>query len=262
MFLNPTTHNKYPWDQLQLVLFCYHHKSSWCDCKRVSQIFNCSYYLSSSHKVERCYLRNLDRVLESPGDLKGLLRQSFQPGGFHFSLEKDNAHWQYMEAPYYGEDQLESPQHSGQGKIGHSDLKCSTIFAREIFLLCPTHQIDSCELFQIVRQIVDIWFWPCYPLLQIRSLHLHKVFARFYLPPCTCTKPFAAIHLRQNSLAPARRTFYFLIDLQPGNRFAILHTYLDNCISRPDWIQRHDLAEMRASLTTPLQNRGRNLIRM
>ena len=52
-----------------------------------------------------------------------------------------------------------------------------------------------------------------------------------------------------------------MIDLQPGNRFAILHTYLDNCISRPDWIQRHDLAEMWVSLTTPLQNRGRNLIR-
>ena len=36
---------------------------------------------------------------------------------------------------------------------------------------------------------------------------------------------------------------------------------IDNRISRPDWIQRHDPAEMRASLTTPLQNRGRNLIR-
>ena len=55
--------------------------------------------------------------------------------------------------------------------------------------------------------------------------------------------------------------FFFLRDLQPGNRFAILHTYFDNFISRPDWIQRHDLAEMRASLTTPLQNRGRNSIR-
>ena len=55
--------------------------------------------------------------------------------------------------------------------------------------------------------------------------------------------------------------FFFSRDLQPGNRLAILDTHLDNRISRPDWIQRHDLAEMRASLTTPLQNRGRNLIR-
>ena len=55
--------------------------------------------------------------------------------------------------------------------------------------------------------------------------------------------------------------FFFLRDLQPGNRFAILHTHLDNFISRPDWIQRHDLAELRASLTTPLQNSGRNSIR-
>lgn len=55
--------------------------------------------------------------------------------------------------------------------------------------------------------------------------------------------------------------FFFSRDLRPGKRFAILHTYFDNFISRPDWIQRHDLAEMRASLTTPLQNRGRNSIR-
>ena len=55
--------------------------------------------------------------------------------------------------------------------------------------------------------------------------------------------------------------FFFSRDLRPGKRFAILHTHLDNFISRPDWIQRHDLAELRASLTTPLQNRGRNLIR-
>ena len=55
--------------------------------------------------------------------------------------------------------------------------------------------------------------------------------------------------------------FFFSRDLQPGNRFAILYTHLDNFISRPDWIQRHDPAKMRASLTTPLQNRGRNSIR-
>ena len=70
------------------------------------------------------------------------------------------------------------------------------------------------------------------------------------LPPSTHDKIFWC-----------RGAFFFSRDLQPGNRFAILHTHLDNHISRPDWIQRHDLAEMRASLTTPLQNRGRNLIR-
>ena len=71
---------------------------------------------------------------------------------------------------------------------------------------------------------------------------------------------FAAIHPRQNLLV--LWSLFFSRDLQPGNWFAILHTHLDNRISRPDWIQRHDLAELRASLTTPLQNRGRNLIRM
>ena len=83
----------------------------------------------------------------------------------------------------------------------------------------------------------------------------------FIFRPAATPNHFAAIHLRQNPLAPARRIFYFLIDLQPGNRFAILVMHLENCISRPDWIQRHDPAQMRASLTTPLQNRGRNLIR-
>ena len=83
----------------------------------------------------------------------------------------------------------------------------------------------------------------------------------FIFRPAATPNHFAAIHLRQNPLAPARRIFYFLIDLQPGNRFAILVMHLENCISRPDWIQSHDPAEMRASLTTPLQNRGRNLIR-
>ena len=70
---------------------------------------------------------------------------------------------------------------------------------------------------------------------------------------------FAAIHPRQNLLV--LWSLFFSRDLQPGNRFAILHTHLDNRISRPDWIQRHDLAELRASLTTPLQNSGRNSIR-
>ena len=72
-----------------------------------------------------------------------------------------------------------------------------------------------------------------------------------------------AIHLRQNPLAPARRIFISLKDLQPldDHRLAILYTHLDNFISRPDWIQRHDPAQMRESLITPLQNRGRNLIR-
>ena len=83
----------------------------------------------------------------------------------------------------------------------------------------------------------------------------------FIFRPAATPNHFAAIHLRQNPWPPCEAVFYFLIDLQPGNRFAILHTHLDNRISRPDWIQCHDLAEMRASLTTPLQNRGRNSIR-
>ena len=112
---------------------------------------------------------------------------------------------------------------------------------------------------QMIRQIVDICFRPCYPLLQIRSLHLHKVSIRFYLPPRSHPDPFCRHSSTTKSFA--RRIFYFLIDLQPGNRFAILVMHLENCISRPDWIQSHDSAEMRASLTTPLQNRGRNLIR-
>ena len=81
-----------------------------------------------------------------------------------------------------------------------------------------------------------------------------------FVRSATSPNCFAAIHPRQNLLV--LWSLFFSRDLQPGNRFAILHTYLDNCIGRPDWIQRHDLAEMWASLTTPLQNRGRNLIRM
>jgi len=46
----------------------------------------------------------------------------------------------------------------------------------------------------------------------------------FIFRPAATPNYFAAIHLRQNPLAPARRIFYFLIDLQPGNRFAILYT--------------------------------------
>ena len=98
--------------------------------------------------------------------------------------------------------------------------------------------------------------------------------------PCSITKPLYATkattqlclpapQLHQTILPPSTHdkifwccgAFFFSRDLRPGNRFAILHTHLDNRISRPDWIQRHDLAELRASLTTPLQNRGRNLIR-
>ena len=84
----------------------------------------------------------------------------------------------------------------------------------------------------------------------------------FIFRPAATLNHFAAFHSRQNPLAPARRIFYFLIDLQPGNRIAILVMHLENYISRPDWIQRHDPAELRASLITPLQNRGRNLIRI
>ena len=83
-------------------------------------------------------------------------------------------------------------------------------------------------------------------LLCLSAPQLHRTI----LPPSTHDKIFWCCG-----------AFFFLRDLQPGNRFAILHTYFDNFISRPDWIQRHDLAELRASLTTPLQNRGRNSIR-
>jgi len=82
-------------------------------------------------------------------------------------------------------------------------------------------------------------------LLCLSAPQLHRT----VLPPSTHDKIFWCCG-----------AFFFSRDLKPGNRFAILHTHLDNCISRPDWIQRHDLAETRASLTTPLQNRGRNLI--
>ena len=84
-------------------------------------------------------------------------------------------------------------------------------------------------------------------LLCLSAPQLHQI----VLPPSTHDKIFWCCG-----------AFFFLRDLQPGNRFAILHTYFDNFISRPDWIQRHDLAELRANLTTPLQNSGRNLIRM
>ena len=85
----------------------------------------------------------------------------------------------------------------------------------------------------------------------------------FIFRPAATPNHFAAIHLRQNPLAPCEVDFYFCERLVAADdqRPAILHTHLDNRISRPDWIQRHDLAELRASLTTPLQNRGRNLIR-
>ena len=83
-------------------------------------------------------------------------------------------------------------------------------------------------------------------LLCLSAPQLHRT----VLPPSTHDKIFWCCG-----------AFFFSRDLRPGKRFAILHTHLDNRISRPDWIQRHDLAELRASLTTPLQNRGRNLIR-
>ena len=84
-------------------------------------------------------------------------------------------------------------------------------------------------------------------LLCLSAPQLHQT----VLPPSTHDKIFWC-----------RGAFFFSRDLQPDNRHAILHTHLDNFISRPDWIQRYDPAKMRASLTTPLQNRGRNLIRM
>ena len=60
----------------------------------------------------------------------------------------------------------------------------------------------------------------------------------FIFRPAATPNYFAAIHLRQNPLAPARRIFISLKDLQPldDHRLAILYTHLDNFISRPDWI--------------------------
>jgi len=60
----------------------------------------------------------------------------------------------------------------------------------------------------------------------------------FILRPAATPNHFAAIHLRQNPLAPARRIFISLKDLQPldDHWLAILYTHLDNFISRPDWI--------------------------
>ena len=60
----------------------------------------------------------------------------------------------------------------------------------------------------------------------------------FIFRPAATPNHFAAIHLRQNPLAPARRIFISLKDLQPldDHRLAILYTHLDNFISRPDWI--------------------------
>ena len=83
-------------------------------------------------------------------------------------------------------------------------------------------------------------------LLCLSAPQLHRT----VLPPSTHDKIFWC-----------RGAFFFSRDLQPGNQFASLHTHLDNRISRPNWIQCHDFSELRTSLTTPLQNRGRNLIR-
>ena len=116
------------------------------------------------------------------------------------------------------------------------------------------------ELFQILRQHIDNSGSPCYHLPQLQSLYHNKA-----------NKPFTVPHPRRIILPPftydkilwscAGRFSFIPGDLQPNHRPAILDTLLDNCISRLDGIQCHDPAAMRASLTTPLQNRGRNFIR-
>ena len=89
---------------------------------------------------------------------------------------------------------------------------------------------------------------------------LYSILSSAPQPHRTILPPF----IYDKILWPLRGGFFiFLKDLQPldDHRPAILVMHLENCISRPDWIQRHDPAQMRVSLTTPLQNRGRNLIR-
>ena len=101
--------------------------------------------------------------------------------------------------------------------------------------------------FSVLTIIFYIWYYEINLLpFKAAAPQLHQTI----LPPSTHDKIFWCCG-----------AFFFSRDLQPGNRFAILYTHLDNRISRPDWIQRHDSAEMWVSLTTPLQNRGRNLIR-
>ena len=148
-------------------------------------------------------------------------------------------------------------------------LKKQTFFFDKIRIFSPSKNFYSTQRvgFFLVGSSnsfdKSLTFHPPHATLYHKSDHFTyiKPLFDFIFRPAATPNHFAAIHLRQNPLAPARRIFYFLMDLQPGNRFAILVMYLENCISRPDWIQRHDPAELRASLTTPLQNRGRNLIR-
>ena len=73
-----------------------------------------------------------------------------------------------------------------------------------------------------------------------RFIHIKPLFDFIFRPAAT-PNYFAAIHLRQNPLAPAKRIFYFLIDLQPDHRPAILAMYLESFISRLNEILRHDL---------------------
>lgn len=107
----------------------------------------------SPFKVERCYPRNLGRVLENPGDPKGEYLRSLRINqeqvvspanlaeidrflpvlhnaqrvvcfGSHFNWDcstflqkKMLLLGRYMEAPYYGEDQLEAASSLGQGGL-------------------------------------------------------------------------------------------------------------------------------------------------
>ena len=116
------------------------------------------------------------------------------------------------------------------------------------------------EPFQILRQHIDNSGPPCYHLPQLGPLYHNKANKLFHRPAFT-PNHFAAIHLRQNPLVPCGAVSFIPRDLQPNYRPAILDMHLDSRISRLDGIQCHDPAAMRASLTTPLQNRGRNFIR-
>lgn len=82
-------------------------------------------------------------------------------------------------------------------------------FTKQKFLFYPTCWGLFCWLLQIIRQIVDFRFYPCYPVSQIRSLHLHKACIRFYLPPRSHTEPFCRHSSTTKSFGPCEADFYF-----------------------------------------------------
>lgn len=82
-------------------------------------------------------------------------------------------------------------------------------FMGYIFPFCPTQPGYSWGIIQFIRQIVDFCFCPCYPVSQIRSLHLHKASIRFYLPPRSHTEPFCRHSSTTKSFGPCEADFLF-----------------------------------------------------